>query len=470
MWKHLFTLGLAAPLALVVEWGALLPIAVGQADEPAPAAQKATSPQEAVCVSWTTAVQPKPLSSNAKKGLDWLVEHQDKSGGWGQGEESANMGTSDRNLRDTPNVADTCIAALALMRSGSTPREGPYKDAIARAVRFVRAEIEESDASSMTVTRVNGTRVQQKLGPNIDTFLASLFMAEVKGQMPDEPANKAVDLALNKVLDKIRRNQKADGTWDNRTGWAPVLAQSIGGKGLNRAAQKGVAVDGKTLALAEDFAKIQVAQIDAPASAATGRPAEPSVGRPTVSAAGIRGGRIGGAGATGGFEGAAGVELYSRAASLGVLQDSVNSHAAREPELRKKVKEAKDDKERSDAQGMLDRIDEAKKAQFAAQAAVIDRLGDKQFISGFGSNGGEEFLSYMNIAESLVVKGGADWKKWDAEMTANLNRVQNGDGSWSGHHCITGRTFCTSSALLVLLADRTPVPALAKDSGKEDKK
>ncbi len=47
-------------------------------------------------------------------------------------------------------------------------------------------------------------------------------------------------------------------------------------------------------------------------------------------------------------------------------------------------------------------------------------------------------------------------------MTENLNRVQNDDGSWSGHHCITGRTFCTSTALLVLLADRTPVPVQVK--------
>ncbi len=68
----------------------------------------------------------------------------------------------------------------------------------------------------------------------------------------------------------------------------------------------------------------------------------------------------------------------------------------------------------------------------------------------------------MNLAESLVVKGGDAWKQWDSRMTENLNRVQNQDGSWSGHHCITGRTFCTSTALLVLMADRTPVPAGAK--------
>ena len=93
---------------------------------------------------------------------------------------------------------------------------------------------------------------------------------------------------------------------------------------------------------------------------------------------------------------------------------------------------------------------------------MIARLDDKQFIAGFGSNGGEEFLSYMNIGESLVVKGGDAWKSWDKSITENLNRVQNNDGSWSGHHCITGRTFCTSAALLVLMVDRSPVPIAEK--------
>ena len=151
-------------------------------------------------------------------------------------------------FRDKPDVADTCIAALALIRSGSTPREGPYKDAVAKAVRFVRSQVEASDAKSLDVTDIQGTRVQMKLGPNIDTFLASLLLAEVKGRMPDEPGNTAVDLALNKVVDKIRKHQKADGTWDNQHGWAPILAESIGGKGLNRARQNGAFVPDELLA------------------------------------------------------------------------------------------------------------------------------------------------------------------------------------------------------------------------------
>jgi hypothetical protein len=68
----------------------------------------------------------------------------------------------------------------------------------------------------------------------------------------------------------------------------------------------------------------------------------------------------------------------------------------------------------------------------------------------------------MNLAESLAVKGGDEWRRWDYGMTASYSRVQNDDGSWSGSHCITGRTFCTSAALLTLMADRTPVPGSAR--------
>ena len=81
-------------------------------------------------------------------------------------------------------------------------------------------------------------------------------------------------------------------------------------------------------------------------------------------------------------------------------------------------------------------------------------MNDKKFTEGFGSNGGEEFLSYLNIGEAMVIHGDAKFAEWDQKMTENLNRVQNDDGSWSGHHCITGRVAVTSAALLTLTADR----------------
>ena len=61
----------------------------------------------------TAAVAPKPLPNSAIKGLEWLAAHQLDSGGWGQGEESQEMGGG-AQLAATANVADTCIASLAL--------------------------------------------------------------------------------------------------------------------------------------------------------------------------------------------------------------------------------------------------------------------------------------------------------------------------------------------------------------------
>jgi uncharacterized protein (UPF0147 family) len=155
----------------------------------------------------------------------------------------------------------------------------------------------------------------------------------------------------------------------------------------------------------------------------------------------------------------AGVDLYAAASSMGQMQDSENTNGLKRDKMRKIADDESKPKEvREQAKQELERFDRNDKALKKAQDAVIDRLDDKRFIAGFGSNGGEEFLSYMNIGESLVVKGGDAWEKWDRQITKNLNGIQNNDGSWTGHHCITGRTFCTSAALLVLLTDRTPVP------------
>ena len=96
--------------------------------------------------------------------------------------------------------------------------------------------------------------------------------------------------------------------------------------------------------------------------------------------------------------------------------------------------------------------------------AVTAQLSSRQFVSGFGSIGGEEFFSYLNISDSLHRTGGPDWEKWDREIKTKIVKLQNEDGTWAGQHCITGRVAVTSAAILTLLADREAVvlPASAK--------
>jgi len=393
-------------------------MAVRAGDE-TPKADKAT---------WAPAVKPKALSENVKKGLEWLVRQQQENGGWAQGEESAQMGRGMGQIKDTPNVGDTCAAILALLRSGSTPKEGPYAAHIRKGLEFICKSIEAATGNDLYVTSVRGTRLQMKLGTYVDTFLASMVLAEVKEQMADEGGRKRVLEALETVVSKIQRNQKADGTF-GETGWANSLSTAVASKGLNRAAQNGQAVD----LVALDRAQAE--------------------------------GQRGFNGKDGRFDAAAsaGVDLYASASSLTKMRESSNTYRAQGEELRRQLAAAETPAEKKEEiRKTIESYEKNEQVLKQAQEAIQKKINDPRFVAGFGSNGGEEFLSHMNIGESLVVDGGKAWEDWDQKMTENLNRIQNADGSWTGHHCITGRTFCTSAALLCLMVDRAPVPLAAK--------
>src|SRR5213075_3249747 len=127
------------------------------------------APAPAAEVSQAKRPDPKALSDQVKKGLKWLADSQLESGAWGQGEESAQMG-GNAKLKATANVADTCMAVMALVRSGNTPGNGDYKQNVNRAIGFLCAQVEESDDKSLFITTLRGTRTQGKLGQYIDTF------------------------------------------------------------------------------------------------------------------------------------------------------------------------------------------------------------------------------------------------------------------------------------------------------------
>jgi hypothetical protein len=71
-------------------------------------------------------------------------------------------------------------------------------------------------------------------------------------------------------------------------------------------------------------------------------------------------------------------------------------------------------------------------------------------LSGFGNNGGEEFLSFLQTGESMIIAKDNGWRNWYGATTDRLLAIQNNDGSWQGHHCITSPVFCTATSLLIL--------------------
>src|SRR5262249_20267434 len=130
---------------------------------------------------------PKPLSDAVKKGLAYLVKQQCDDGGWGQGGgwrtgEQGNR-VEGTQVKDPPDVGNTSVALLALVRAGNTPKDGPYAKNVAKGVAFICSRIEKADEKSLDVTDVKGTQLHSKIGPYVDTFLASMVLAELKGKM-----------------------------------------------------------------------------------------------------------------------------------------------------------------------------------------------------------------------------------------------------------------------------------------------
>src|SRR6478752_3620979 len=81
----------------------------------------------------------------AAKGAKWLVSVQGADGGWGQdGGETSYVRAGERLETNGNDVANTAVAVEALMRLGSTPTSGEYRDAVVRGVRFILQNVEQS--------------------------------------------------------------------------------------------------------------------------------------------------------------------------------------------------------------------------------------------------------------------------------------------------------------------------------------
>jgi hypothetical protein len=458
-----------AALAALIGGASLGAWAVCSDPEPPPVAVKvAAKPAALKC-----AVEPKALSETVKKGLTFLAGGQQEDGGWTQGggwRTGAKGGerVEGQAVADPSDVGNTCLVLLAFFRAGHTATEGDYKDAVKKGLKFVFERVEKADGKDLYVTDVRNTQLQSKIGPFADTFLATLMLSELKGHAGPDDARLAK--CLDKALDKMGKNQQADGTFAGNGGWAPVLSQGVANKALARARQNGAAVNDELIARATTQSRAA-----AKGSEMAAAPADRVAGKPGAFA-----GRAGPGGrASGGFPGGglgggdAGVPLYGRGQASSNLQDVVNSANADAAKAKAVIADPKAPQAQKDAAKKTVTEAEALNAENGLlQNQVVKEARDGRFVAGFGSNGGEEFLSFLNLSETMLVRGGKDWTDWDGKMQEMLPKAQDKNGSWSGHHCITGKTFCTASALLVLMADRTKFPedvlAAAREEAKKE--
>jgi hypothetical protein len=327
------------------------------------------------------------------------------------------------------DVANTAVAAETLLHTGNTPLHGPSQEALRRAVQFILDHVERSPAEGLAITDLNGTQIQRKLGPYIDTFLTSKLLAELDGNMGDAKANERVRRGLEKCVAKIEKNQLKDGSWNIAGGWAPILGTSMASQSLFVAQAKGVAVPQAAMERVDVYTKLSAATPPPPAMA------DARSVRASGAGAGVGGGMI---------SGSAGLATMATTVSSGAREVSAVSAGV---SLYKRAQELE----------QLTRSERDRKENAKQIGAITTQLSDPRFVTGFGSVGGEEFFSYLNISDALHRAGGPEWTRWNADMKTKILKMQNEDGTWAGHHCITGRVAVTGAAILMLVADREPV-------------
>ena len=344
---------------------------------------------------------PAPMSTAVDKGARWLASVQGADGGWGQdGGEPSSARPGERLESSGNDVANTAVAALALLQAGRQ-----YQPQVERALAFILQRVEASPVDGLAITDREGTQIQRKLGPCIDTFLSAMLLSQIDGRASTPALNARVRKGLQKTVAKIEKHQQSDGSWNMAGGWAPVLGTSMASRSLFVAQNKGVAVDAAVMKRAEAYT---VSALTAPppataGAAGTGRSAGGTFVASSAAPAE-----------------AAGVPLYQKAQALEQLSRTEADRAKNAREIR----------------------------------AIQGQLADADFVGGFGSMGGEELFSYLNISDSMKRVGGDGWSKWHTNITQKILGLQNNDGTWAGHHCITGRVAMTSAAILNLTVDR----------------
>jgi hypothetical protein len=359
---------------------------------------------------------PESVMASVEKGLGWIGKAQNKNGGWGAGSHSRQDITNPHMVEADP--ATTAMVAMALLRSGHTLTAGSYSGNLRSALDYLLAMVEGSDEKTSNITNQTGTQIQIKLGANIDVILTSQFLSNILDEVKDEQLKNRIRNAQNICVKKIQGAQDGNGVI-NGSGWAGVLQSSFATNALEAAEMNGANVDRQKLTKAREYQKNNYDSKTGEVNTAMG----------------------------------AGVVLY---AVTGSARATAKDARKVEEEIKKAKEEGKIEANAPATPETLQAIgystDEAMKYSTAYevyQSAKVTAQRD-DVMSGFGNNGGEEFLSYLQTGESMIINKDASWEKWFDNMSGRLLKIQNDDGSWQGHHCITSPVFCTATCLLIL--------------------
>jgi hypothetical protein len=359
---------------------------------------------------------PAEVKASIRSGLEWIYQAQQPDGGWGAGFH-AKQSVRDPHAVDT-DPATTSLVLLSLLRTGNTLESGAYKQQVKKGTSLLLNMVDRWPQNQPRLTTLSGTQPQQKLGINIDAILTAQYLTTLLKYHKQHPSKERIQKALQKCVSRIENEQDNDGGWKGG-GWAPVLQSALADQALEEAKDAGIAVNDVVLQKSKAYQK---SNFDVSTkSAVTGK--------------------------------AAGVMLYSLSSTTRSSAKEANKARAIIEKAKKEGK-VKNEEKVTEKNLLKAGVAPADAKQLETAYLINENTKSqstrKDVMEGFGSNGGEELISYLLTGESILLQGGNEWKSWYNNMSEKIIGIQKNDGSWEGHHCITSPVFCTASALLIL--------------------
>lgn len=354
-----------------------------------------------------------------RDGLQWLSQAQLPNGGYGAGSHTAQHVRDPHAVKADP--ATTAMVGMALLRSRVELDRGTNSESLRNALNYILETIESVGDDSPYITSVRNTQIQTKLGENIDAVLAAQFLSNILDRNLTGMDRKRVVRCLDVCIARIQDGTDGSGR-QKGAGWAGVLQSGMANSALESAQAVGATVDKDVLERSKKYQKDNFNDEDGTVKTDDG----------------------------------AGIVLYS-------ISGSVRASA-------KEARKAKADINRAKAEGKI-AADAEINAETLEEIGYVSGEAQKygtaykvyesakvvaqkdEVLDGFGNNGGEEFLSYLQTGESMLVSKDEDWKKWYDDISGRILKIQNKDGSWNGHHCITSPVFCTATSLLLLTVE-----------------
>lgn len=358
-------------------------------------------------------IDQQKINASIARGLSWLEDAQQGNGAWGAGLHSRQQITDPHAVKTDP--ATTAMVGMALLSTGNTLHEGKYKKQVEETTSYILDFVKNPDA---ILAQTQGTQIQMKLGTNIDIILSCQYLNNLLEIMsPNDPLYTDIQNALNSSAKQIQALQDHQGKVSG-AGWAGVLQTSLASTALEMAESNGADVDEAKL---DKFRTYQKSNYDESSGSIDAR-----------DGAGVLLYAVSGSTRASSKEAKKAREIIEEAESTGRI-------ASRDINYENLI----------DAGISEDEALRLETSYRVYESAKISAQNDA-VITGFGNNGGEEFLSYLQTGESLLINEDESWKNWYDNMSAKMLSIQENNGSWRGHHCITSPVFCTATCILIL--------------------